>query len=214
MTFDEYWNLLWNIKTDSDVEQYYDELLRPFFKEAIQETKNVKVIPTFDTRNHTKSNKYECITGSVDKLVWPDYIFVPNQYTHDAPVSPYIKVEFKTPQITSKNGQLLYFPINKLSDKFYYEILSESSEVPLIFTDGITWLFLRKSTDVDKIKSLEDIKTISLIVKKQKYYNGYYAVLSQQIDKIFSSLKEEIKSFITQSKHYKELNSDLTEQKK
>lgn len=210
MTFYEYRNLLWAIKRDSDVEQYYDEILRPLFKEAVSDTKNVKVIPTFDTRNRSKNkSKYECITGTDDKLVWPDYIFVPNHYTHDTPVSPYIKVEFKIPNIANINNKILYYPIYKPSVKFNNEIKSEVSETPLILTDGITWLFLRELSDADKVESEKDIERICFIEKNQKYYNGNYVTLIQDAEKQFTVLKNKISTFIKESKRYRTTNSDL-----
>lgn len=46
MDFNTYWKLLLEIKENSDVEQYYDEMLRPLFKDVIQHINNVKVVPT------------------------------------------------------------------------------------------------------------------------------------------------------------------------
>lgn len=207
MTFDEYWKLLWIIKRDSNVEQYYDELLRPLFKESIKDTKNVKVVPTFDTRYHGKSKtKYACITGTDDKFVWPDYIFVPNNYTHTEPTSPYIKVEFKIPNVSEKNSQIIYYPIYKSSIRFYNEITSELSETPLILTDGITWLFLNSQSDIDKIKSEKDIEKICFFDKRQKYYKGNYVELFQDAHKQFIILKKKINNFIKESKQYQTVN--------
>ena len=206
MTFDEYWKLLWMIKKNSDVEQYYDELLRPLFKEAIKNTNNIKVIPTFDTRCHGKQNrsKYECITGTNNNLVWPDYIFVSDDYTHDVPVSPYIKVEFKIPNISKTiNNQMLYYPIYKSSSEFRNEITSELSVTPLILTDGITWLFLNKQSDIDKIKNEKDIDKICFLEKQKKYYTGNYVSLLLNADVQFAKLKGKINAFIKESELYK-----------
>lgn len=98
MEFNAYWELLLEIKENSDVEQYYDEMLRPLFKDVIKHINNVKVVPTYDTRNYRKeNNKYDVITGSKENFVWADYIFVPAKYTHINPLKPYVKVEFKRP---------------------------------------------------------------------------------------------------------------------
>mgnify|MGYP000816242529 CR=1 FL=1 len=35
MEFNAYWELLLEIKENSDVEQYYDEMLRPLFKDCL-----------------------------------------------------------------------------------------------------------------------------------------------------------------------------------
>lgn len=204
MNFNEYWKLLWTIKKDSDVEQYYDELLRPFFKEAIKDMKNVKVIPTYDTRYRGKNReKYECITGSFDKLVWPDYIFVPIIYSHNTPVFPYIKIEFKKPNIGQKGDRLLYYPIYKSSRSFQNEISSELSTSPLILTDGITWLFLKEQSDINKIKSEQDIERICFVDKKENYYSGNYVVLFQDANERFNILKKMICTFIEESSYYK-----------
>ena len=86
MDFNTYWKLLLEIKENSDVEQYYDEMLRPLFKDVIQHINNVKVVPTYDTRNYRKeNNKYDVITGSKENFVWADYIFVQAKYSHINP---------------------------------------------------------------------------------------------------------------------------------
>lgn len=209
MNFSEYWKLLHTIKKDSNVEQYYDELLRPLFKQAIKEMTNVKVVPTFDTRYHgrQKRGKYECITGTNDKLVWPDYIFVPDDYTHNAPISPYIKVEFKIPNITEKGKQLVYYPIYKSSARFIDEIKSELSETPLILTDGITWLFLNRQLVLKKLRDEEGMDKICLVDKKQKYYNGNIIELFHDSDERFDVLKKKISTFIEKSELYRVTNS-------
>lgn len=208
MTFKKYWKLLWTIKRDSNIEQYYDELLRPLFKEAIKNTSNVKVVPTFDTRCHSKQykSKYKCITGTGDNLAWPDYIFVSNDYTHNAPVSPYIKVEFKVPNISKRNSKMLYYPIYKSSPKFHNEIKSELSETPLILTDGITWLFLKKQSDIDKIKNEKDIGKICFLEKTKKYRTGSYVILLQDAHEQFTMLKEKINAFVKETELYKTKN--------
>ena len=209
MTFNEYCNLLEEIKRNSDVEQYYDELLRPLFKEAIINMPNVKVVPTFDTRYHgNNKTKYDCITGSFDKRVWPDYIFVPESYTHNRPVEPYIKVEFKIPNITMKNGQILYYPIYKTSNKFHDEIESELYDTPLILTDGITWYFLKEPNEINNLKNEEGIERICFIDKLKKYYTGNYVVLFENSESIFSDLKDNICRFIKTSKNYTLINSN------
>lgn len=208
MDFIEYWELLHTIRKDSNVEQYYDELLRPLFKQAIRDITNVKVIPTFDTRYHgrQKRGKYECITGINDKLVWPDYIFVPDNYTHDAPISPYIKVEFKIPNIRTEGEKTFYYPIYKPSIKFIKEIESELSETPLILTDGITWLFMKSQTDLKKLRNEEGMDKICFVEKVQKYYSGNIVKLFYDSDKRFDVLKKKIASFIEESELYKVTN--------
>lgn len=204
MDFDEYWKLLWTIKRDSNVEQYYDEILRPIFREVVEDMDNVKVIPTFDTRYRGKNrDKYRCITGDVDKLVWPDYVFVPINYTHDVPVSPYVKVEFKNPKISKKEDGMRYRSIYDPSLKFYNEIKSELSESPLILTDGITWLFLRESSDIEKIESEEGIEKLCFVDKERKYRFGYYVVLVQDVNEQFIRLKDMICNFIRGSELYR-----------
>lgn len=217
MGFNEYWELLHTIRKDSNVEQYYDELLRPLFKQAIKDVTNVKVVPTFDTRYHGRQErgKYECITGTDDKLVWPDYIFVPDDYTHNAPISPYIKVEFKIPNIIEKGKKTVYYPIYKSSIKFINEIKSELSETPLILTDGITWLFMnkqfiKKQSDLEKLRDEKGMDKICLVEKKQKYSHGNTVKLFHDSDKRFDVLKKKIAAFIEESELYKGTNPGLS----
>ena len=185
MNFDEYWKLLWTIKRDSNVEQYYDEILRPIFREVVEDMDNVKVIPTFDTRYRGKNrDKYRCITGDADKLVWPDYVFVPINYTHDVPVSPYVKIEFKNPKISKKEDRMRYRSIYDPSLKFYNEIEWEPS-------------------DIEKIESEEGIEKLCFVDKERKYRFGYYVVLVQDVNKQFVKLKDMICTFIKESELYR-----------
>lgn len=204
MTFKNYWKNLWTIKTDYDVEQYYDEILSPLFKEIAQNIENVKVIPTYDTRCHSAKQykNFKCITNEKKRLVWPDYIFAPTKYTHANPLSPYIKVEFKRPNITKlKDKRMLYYSIHATANSLNYkrfenEIKSELSSCPLILTDGLTWLFLKADADFYNIESEKNLSALCFLDKSQPYYNGYYVSLISNAENQFETLKKEISAFI------------------
>lgn len=203
MNFDSYWQTLLTIKIDSDVEQYYDEMLRPLFRECTEPLKDIKVVPTYDTRRRKEEHnkKFECITGSAKNLVWPDYIFVPSKYTHDSPLIPYAKVEFKSPNIKFKNEQMIYYSIYKTATskgykRFKDELTSELLECPLILTDGITWLFLNSESDLENIESENELSRHCFIDKGQRYYNGHYVKIIQDPNQEFEELKKTIVSFL------------------
>lgn len=209
MKFNEYWDALWRIKIDCNVEQYYDEIIRPLLVESASKIDNVKVVPTFDTRCRGKNKKkYKCVTGEIDQLVWPDYVFVPYNYCHDNPVYPYVKVEFKVPNIgkLEENGTMKYFPIYYKSKKLYDELKAELIDCPLIVTDGITWLFLKEQGDVDNIKSIEACTKNILVDRFEKYHSGNYVKVSRDASQIYDKLKESICDFIRESELYQVIN--------
>lgn len=204
MDFNTYWKLLLEIKENSDVEQYYDEMLRPLFKDVIQHINNVKVVPTYDTRNYRKeNNKYDVITGSKENFVWADYIFVPAKYTHINPLKPYVKVEFKRPNfIIDKNTKKIQYcsiidtARNLVLNKFKNEIEGELEETPLILTDGIEWYFLNSIEDL--LKNNND-NIISLLKKENIIREGssiFYAKIIENPSEKFTMLKNNLASFI------------------
>lgn len=210
MHFNEYWKVLWEIKRDCPVEQYYDKILRPLFEEAAGSMENVKVVPSFDTRIRSTPKKvpYQVIIGNNANLVWPDYIFVPLTYTHESPVRPYAAVESKFPNIEKRGDGpgWIYCPLETLTrnNKIHTEIASEISRYPVIFTDGITWLFLSSQEDLAKIESLDCQENICLINKTQKYKSNardrkYYAEPFPDTEEPFNRLKERICSFLKES---------------
>lgn len=204
MEFNAYWELLLEIKENSDVEQYYDEMLRPLFKDVIKHINNVKVVPTYDTRNYRKeNNKYGVITGSKENFVWADYIFVPTKYTHINPLKPYVKVEFKRPNfIIDKNTKKIQYcsiidtARNLGLNKFKNEIEGELEETPLILTDGIEWYFFKSKEDL--LKNNNDNK-ISLLKKENIIRKGSsisYAKIIENPNHEFTMLKNILASFI------------------
>lgn len=207
MYFNFYWQQLWYIKENYDFEQYYDEIIRPLFNEIAHNCNEIKLIPTYDTRCHNAShyNTYKCIIGEKDNLVWPDYIFVSKKYTNQTPIAPYVKVEFKKPNIKLlPNNKMVYYSIyatshRKSSNRFENEISSELSSCPLILTDGITWLFLNKISDISNIESEKNLSRICFLDLHNKYYKGHYASLASDSNSIFELLKSQIAQFIQNS---------------
>lgn len=210
MQFNEYWQTLLKIKNDYNVEQYYDEIIRPLLNESVSEMANVKVIPTFDTRNHKEDReKYTCITGDSENLVWPDYVFVPLEYTFGKPVFPYLKVELKIPNFGMKKEKMVYYPMFQKSLNLYKELKAELIACPLIFTDGVTWMFLDKPEDVDHLDTIDKDKKITFFEEYGKYYSGHYVELSKDASERFEKLKEKICVFLIKSELYSSRNCEV-----
>lgn len=207
MDFNYYWQQLWYIKENYDLEQYYDEIIRPLLNEITQNCNNTKLIPTYDTRCHNAShyNTYKCIIGTKENLVWPDYIFVSKEYTHHAPVAPYVKVEFKKPNIKLlPNKKMVYYSIYATSHqntntRFESEISSELSSCPLILTDGITWLFLNNISDITNIETEDNLSRICFLDLHSKYYKGHYTSLVSDASTKFEFLKKQTIDFLQNS---------------
>lgn len=201
MNFKEYWELLWAIRRDCNVEQYYDEIVRPLLKEAAQNVSGVKVVPTFDTRNHRsrrRKERYKCITAVGGRPLWPDYIFVPCAYTDKHPLAPWVKVEFKTPNVEEGSGELLkYVPIEERLKSHRGQIEGNLSTCPLIFTDGISWLFLSDGSGLDEGKPLGDNERCALVDRTGKRNRSMYEVrLVPNPDEQFDRLRAQISKFI------------------
>lgn len=214
MDFKEYWELLLTINRDSNREQYYDEIVRPVLKEAAKRVKNAKVVPTFDTRIHSNAKGlWRCVTGPSDNFVWPDYIIVPEEYTHIHPVSPYARVEFKTPNIKVDQGQILYHPMTPVSAKIREELAGELSQSPLIFTDGISWLFLREPEDIKKADSNKYINKADpsihgfdygewfclASIGEPKKRNVYFIGPCTHTENLLETLEDKIAAFVSAS---------------
>lgn len=211
MNFDEYWKQLWIIKRDYDVEQYYDEILRPLFREAIENIDSVKVIPTFDTRTHNSSKRktqYGCVANVNGNFVWPDYVFVPENYCNEKPVPPYLNVEFKRPNIVkTSEGQLRYekFGLKKVIEKNRSEIEGELRKCPLILTDGITWFFLGREFNLEKPESSGGQQTICLVNRVEDCDENssdvlYSVELCPNTNERFRKLKDVICEFVNENR--------------
>lgn len=216
MDFHEYWRQLWTVKDDYNQEVYYDELVRPLFKAAAESMDGVKVIPTFSTRNYrSKSRKenYRCITGGDDHFVWPDHVFVPQEYSDSRPLPPYAKVELKMPNIERAGaGQFRYVPLEKEIKRRLEieEIESELFDCALILTDGITWFFLEKQFDLDKLDKIELLDSQQIIRLVKESENPRYCPQShspircvellQNKNEQFGRLKDLICTFINENK--------------
>lgn len=192
ISFESYCNKLLEIHRDCRREEYMSEAILPLLRMCCPA--GVKVVPVFDDRAVGKKSKDETARTRVMKAIGaqkpnnngyvvPDYIFVPDNYSYDAPKSPFLMVETKLPNIIEKeDGSLLY--ADDLSRRFKSYKSELSAEIKacgcVIFTDGFSWMFLEER-DGNIIQS-EQYKTICLLNRE---------VYRQKIEK--ASLKAEKK---------------------
>lgn len=170
ITFDTYIKRLFELYRDCNREVYYAEILIPFLKMC--SPRNAKIIPVYDDRNPGKLAESEeltdtrkrmniiCAPKGENKYVVPDYIYVSEEYSFRKPCKPYIMVETKLP-IFLKDGEYyraLEDAINDSKDEIRAEIRACGT---LIFTDGITWMFLCLNEKQEIVNELKPIKLVN-----------------------------------------------------
>lgn len=81
----------------------------------------------------TDKNGEECIGGI------PDFQFVPSQYTYETPCKAKVFIEFKSPNFSDESdyNPLKYEKTSEIEHEF-------GSCDKIIFTDGVSWYFLKK----------------------------------------------------------------------
>lgn len=84
-----------------------------------------------------------CAPKDDDEYVVPDYIFVHKDYSFSNPIKPLLMVETKNPVIIK--DETFYQKLSDFVDANKSEPLAEIRACKyVIFTDGITWMFLEE----------------------------------------------------------------------
>lgn len=199
----EFITRLIEIHRDCNHEHYLSEVFIPFFQMCCSE--NLKIVPIYDdrscgprTENQTKSKERMCTICAPkgdDGYVVPDYIFVPKDYSFSNPIKPLLMVETKNPVFIK--DETFY---RKLSDFIVdneCELLAESSSCKyVIFTDGITWMFLEKG-DGEIIES-KNYPSITLVDFHQAYYKTNYVTRKENEPDEWRNLKKQISAMLNE----------------
>lgn len=179
ISFDYYINRLFEIIYECNHENYLGEVIIPLLRSCCIE--GTKIVPVYDDRasgpktdNETeikKRMKTICAPKENGEYAVPDYIFVPKEYSFWNPMKPYLMVETKKPTLL-KDG--IYY--RDLGDQLLENKQQLEAEIKafgrghVIFTDGITWMFLK--IENDKIIESKAYKTIRLVNLHDPYYKA------------------------------------------
>lgn len=137
----------------------------------------VKVVPVFDDRavghRSDKNTKLKNRLNTICALkpnevgyIVPDYIFVPETYSFEEPKKPYVMVEIKSPLLICKDKEWFYKDLTyqKNNKKVLNELELESRACEIvIFTDGITWMFLSWNEEKNCLVNASNFKPVSLV---------------------------------------------------
>lgn len=173
--FDKFIERLFELDVECNHENYLSEIFIPFFRMCSPD--NAKIIPVYDDRScgprtdneteYKKRMKTICAVREDGTYVVPDYIYVPKIYSFLNPCKPYLMVETKKP-ILLQDGKY-YKDLSDTINKNESELLAEISSCGhVIYTDGITWMFLE--IEGDRIVESKKYETVSLVDKEGRYY--------------------------------------------
>lgn len=182
ITFHAYMNRLNEIARDCGGEIYFAEIFMPFLRMCSPD--DAKIIPIFDdrlpgpkTKDENKRDTRErmniiCALNEDESYSVPDYIYVSTDYTFKNPQKPYLMVETKEPIFLKE--QTYYRDLKDYIDKYKKQLKAQINSCGcVIFTDGITWMFLVDNGE-DGIKEHPNYKTIQLLnMQSEKYYSTY-----------------------------------------
>ena len=201
----DYFTYVQEIETvyrDSRWEAYYDLAIIPLLRMCCY--KGTKIVPTHETRNsgrpRSKTKKHFIETYSIvdengKRCGIPDYVIVPSSSTYDIPQKAYLTIEFKLPKI------LPHDYIEERPEKYKMELIHQLEYCEYcIFTDGVTWHFLKKTVDntlkeeLSAIK-LYDEKSRSWKVDERKIHSD--SETNEIHPQEWSDLKESIRKFIS-----------------
>lgn len=192
----DYQQELEKVYNESRWEAYYDPVLLPVLSSCCDGL-GVKVVPTHETRKRgikkhfietysiagekevkKEKNGKEAIEKRPTRLGIPDFVIVPEKSTYDNPLPSVVNVEFKLPlnltsQYTNCNPK---DHITELRHQFEY---CKS----IIFTDGVTWYFLKKSKDDKEVYTIS--KCIELYDTEKNQWKRSYRNAYDEIEKDF-----------------------------
>lgn len=184
ISYDEYQDEIMRIYRDLRREGYYYNLLILLFEECIKH--DMKVVPVYLNTGYKDDGVKRLHDRSkyADSHSLQDIIIVPEQYEYEKTTKPYISIEVKKPDISFENGKIVKYNSLKAEGKKLEQIQEEFRHCQyIIFTDCITWYFLRVNEEIDKFD-------ICLIADKQW----------KQDDTIWENLKNKIKMIVNESK--------------
>lgn len=142
-----------------------------------------------------------------EKYVVPDYIYVPLDYSFDNPKKAYLMIETKNPVFLIKDGNYYYRDLCDYISKNYHELEAEIKACRyVIFTDGITWMFLEMNSG--KITESEKYKTIRLLNKFEAYKKTNRISVKHGID--ISGVEEKPAEWNELKQRIKELLKELS----
>lgn len=177
ISFKTFFERLLELHRDCNREVYFSEIFMPFFRMC--STENMKIVPIFDDRacgpkpkDQTKNQQRMNIISAKkenSKYVVPDYIYVPLDYSFNKPLEPTLMIETKSPIILLENGKYYYKDLEGLIKNNNNQLKAEIESCGyVIFTDGITWMFLEMK-DGEIIESV-DYPTIRLVNQFEPYH--------------------------------------------
>lgn len=184
ISYDEYKEEIMRIYRDLRREGYYYNLLISLFEECI--TKDMKVIPVYLNKGYKDDaiEKLHDRTQYADSHSLQDIIIVSDKYEYENTMPPYVSIEAKKPNISFKNGKITKYDSLKAEGENLEQLEAEFKYCKyIIFTDCITWYFLKKGNNIDEPDKC-------LIVDTQW----------EQDNTIWENLKKEIISFIKDAK--------------
>lgn len=155
ISYDDYKKEVLRIYRDMRREVYYYPLITIFLEGCISDEE--KLIPVHENKGYSDSGTgMHNRTKYADKNNLQDMIIVSSEYTYEHTTSPYVSVEIKMPSISFNEEEILkYTPleiVKQLNEQFRYCKY-------IIFTDCITWYFLKKGQGYeDKICLLDKLK--------------------------------------------------------
>lgn len=226
----DYKKLLEYIYDNARWEAYYDPAIIPILSFCCEEA-GVKVVPVHETRKSGRPNKDQnkkkhfIETYSVTKQAIvkkngikkqvarrvgiPDFVVVPNDSSYDDPMPSIVNVEFKLPSGLTTD----YHECNPNDHVIEIKHQLELCDF-LIFTDGVTWFFIRngegnKDFHIDKSITLYDQANGKWKIAYRTKYSDSEKEFFKSIDIAFDDnekvecappewceLMEEIKHFI------------------
>lgn len=176
ISFEKYMDRLYELSQDCNQEVYYSEIFIPFLRMCCME--NTKIIPVYNDRNSghktdslsTNKERMRIISATKENgdYVVPDFIFVPREYSFENPCKPYLMVETKCP-IFLKGGRNYRDLEDKIGENKCQLIAEIKSCDCVIFTDGITWMFLVLN-EKNEIVEHSDFEAIRLVEQGKPYY--------------------------------------------
>lgn len=184
ISYKEYKEEVMRIYRDLRREGYYYNLLVSLFEECI--TDEMKVIPVYLNTGYKEDaiRKIHDRSKYADSHSLQDIIIVPREYEYENTTYPYVSIEVKKPEITFKNRQIMKYNVLDVEGKKLKQLQEEFRHCKyVIFTDCITWYFLKADDTVFK-------PDICLIDDKQW----------KEDKTIWDNLKEQIKRIINESK--------------
>lgn len=151
ISYDDYKEEVERIYRDLRREGYYYNLLINLFEECIKS--DMKVVPVYLNTGYKDDGIKRLHDRSqyADSHSLQDIIIVPSQYEYEKTTKPYISIEVKKPDILFKSGEIVKYNSLKAEGKKFEQLQAEFRYCKyIIFTDCITWYFLRSDEEINE----------------------------------------------------------------